>query len=163
MKTRISTKLLTALKQHALNVRRAVILTSAKAGSVHIASALSPVDILTALYFDALNIDPKNPNDPNRDRFILSKGHGGLGLYCVLAEGGFISQKLLSQYGQDGSILTVHPVLRAVPGIEATTGSLGHGLGMGLGMALAPKRDKNDAATSELYTLSLRDAGEYCA
>src|SRR3989338_8275193 len=93
MKTRISTKLLTALKQHALNVRRAVILTSAKAGSVHIASALSPVDILTALYFDALNIDPKNPNDTNRDRFILSKGHGGLGLYCVLAEGGFISQK----------------------------------------------------------------------
>lgn len=159
MKTKISTKLLLELKQHALNARRAVISTSAKAGSVHIASALSPVDILVALYFDVLNIDPKHSNDLKRDRFILSKGHGGLGLYCVLAERGFFSKKLLDKYGQDGSILAVHPVLGAVSGIEATTGSLGHGLGMGLGMALSHKRDKNPGQVFALLSDAECDEG----
>lgn len=154
MKTKIYSKLLSELKDHALNTRRLILSTSAKAGSVHIASALSPIDILTVLYFDAMKVDPKNPNDSNRDRFILSKGHGGLGLYCVLTERGFISKKILSEYGQDGSVLTVHPVLGAVPGIEATTGSLGHGLGMGLGMALVQKRDKK---TGRVFVL-LSDA-----
>jgi len=142
MKTKISTNLISNLKSRALNVRRNIITASAKAGSVHIASALSPVDILVTLYFDTLRVDPKKSKDPERDRFILSKGHGGLGLYCVLAERGFIPQKLLDRYGQNGSTLTVHPVLGSALGIEATTGSLGHGLGMGLGMALAQKRDK---------------------
>ena len=159
MKTKISTKLLSELKQRARNARRAIILTSAKAGSVHIASALSPIDILTALYFDVLKVNPKLPNDSKRDRFILSKGHGGLGLYCVLAERGFISEKLLSKYGQDGSILTVHPVLGAVPGIEATTGSLGHGLGMGLGMALVQKRDKKPGRVFVLVSDAECDEG----
>jgi len=159
MKTKISTKLLSELKRHALNARRAVVSTSAKAGSVHIASALSPIDILVALYFDALNINPKNPNNPMRDRFIISKGHGGLGLYCVLVERGFISEKLLNKYGQDESILTVHPVLGAVLGIEATTGSLGHGLGMGLGMALAQKRDKNPGRVFVLLSDAECDEG----
>ncbi len=142
MKIKISTKLISDLKSRALNVRRNIIIASAKAGSVHIASALSPVDVLVTLYFDTLRANPKDTQNPNRDRFILSKGHGGLGLYCVLAERGFISNKLLDRYGQDDSILTVHPVWGSAPGIEATTGSLGHGLGMGLGMALSQKRDK---------------------
>ena len=159
MKTKISTKLISNLKSRALNVRRNIILTSAKAGSVHIASALSPVDILTALYFEVLKVNPKNIKNPNRDKFILSKGHGGLGLYCVLAERGFISEKLLSKYGQDGSILTVHPVLGAVPGVEATTGSLGHGLGMGLGMALAQKRDKKPGRVFVLLSDAECDEG----
>ena len=159
MKTKISTKLLLKLKQHAINVRRAIISTSAKAGSVHIASALSPVDILVALYFDVLNIDPKKADNSKRDRFILSKGHGGLGLYCALAERGFIPKKLLDKYGQDGSILTVHPVLGSVPGVEATTGSLGHGLGMGLGMALSHKRDKNPGRVFALLSDAECDEG----
>src|SRR3989344_1963754 len=159
MKTKISTKLLLKLKQHAINVRRAIISTSAKAGSVHIASALSPVDILVALYFDVLNIDPKKADNSKRDRFILSKGHGGLGLYCALVERGFIPKKLLDKYGQDGSILTVHPVLGSVPGVEATTGSLGHGLGMGLGMALSHKRDKNPGRVFALLSDAECDEG----
>lgn len=159
MKTKISIKLVSELKQHALNVRRAIISTSAKAGSVHIASALSPVDILTALYFDVLCVDPKYSNNLKRDRFILSKGHGGLGLYCVLAERGFFSKNLLDKYGQDGSVLTVHPVLGVVPGIEATTGSLGHGLGMGLGMALSHKRDKNPGRIFALLSDAECDEG----
>ena len=159
MKTKISIKLLSELKHHALNARRAVVSTSAMAGSVHIASALSPIDILTALYFDVLNIDSKDPGNPRRDRFILSKGHGGLGLYSVLVERGFIPKKLLSEYGQDGSILAVHPVLGSVPGIEATTGSLGHGLGMGLGMALAQKRDKKSGRVFVLLSDAECDEG----
>lgn len=159
MKTKISTKLGLELKQRALSARRSIISTSAKAGSVHIASALSPVDILVTLYFDTLRVSPKNFKNLNRDRFILSKGHGGLGLYCVLAERGFIPKKLLNKYGQDGSILTVHPVLEAVPGVEATTGSLGHGLGMGLGMALSQKRDKKPGRVFVLLSDAECDEG----
>lgn len=143
MKTKISTQLVAKLKFHAFNARRNVITASSVASSSHIASALSPIDILTALYFDTLNVNHKDPDNPKRDKFILSKGHGGLGLYSVLVERGFISEKLLKKYGQDGSVLTVHPVRKAVAGIEATTGSLGHGLGMGVGMAIAQKRNKN--------------------
>ena len=143
MKAKNYIKLISKLKSHALNARRNVVRSSAIAGSVHIASSLSPIDILTTLYFDTLRINPRYPDNPKRDRLIFSKGHGGLGLYCVLTERGFLSEKLLNKYGQDGSILTVHPVRGSVPGIEATTGSLGHGLGMGLGIALTNKRNKN--------------------
>ncbi len=130
------------LRTHAFNVRRDIIRTSARAGSIHIASSLSSVDILVALYFHILRFDPKDPDDPGRDKLIFSKGHGGLGLYCVLAERGIISQELLERYGQDHTPLAVHPVRGSTPGIEATTGSLGHGLGMGLGLALAQNRDR---------------------
>ena len=156
MKIKISTQ---KLKNHALSVRHDIITISAKAGSVHIGSLLSVVDILVALYFDILRINPKNPKDPRRDKFILSKGHGGLGLYCVLARRGFISKKLLEKYGEDESILAVHPVRGSVSGIEATTGSLGHGLGMGLGLALAQKRDKKTGRTFVLLSDGECDEG----
>jgi len=115
--------------------------------SAHLGSALSMVDILTVLYFWFLKVDPKNPDDPNRDRFILSKGHGGSGLYATLAEAGFFPREKLETYGKDGGMLAVHPSSKMIPGVEASTGSLGHGLPIGLGMGLAAKLDNKDYRT----------------
>lgn len=105
----------------------------------HVASALSCVDVLAALYLEILRIDPAAPEDERRDRFILSKGHGCMALYAVLAERGFFSPDALSEYGRDGGRLAEHPERRCVPGIEVATGSLGHGLSLGAGLALAAK------------------------
>lgn len=156
---KINPQLLSELKKHALNIRRAVVTVSSKAGTSHIGSILSTVDILTALYFDILRNDPKKPNNLTRDKFILSKGHCGLGLYCTLAERGFIPRKLLDQYCKNGSILPIHPVLGSIPGIEATTGSLGHGLGLGLGLALAQKRNNEPGRTFVLLSDGECDEG----
>lgn len=151
-------KFLAELKAHALNVRRNIIKISARTGSVHIASSLSPVDILVALYFGILRAGPGMLNGRG-DRFILSKGHGALGFYCVLAECGLLSEKLLEEYGRDGSVLAVHPIRGSTPEIEATTGSLGHGLGMGLGIALAQRRDKTSSQTFVLLSDGECDEG----
>ena len=163
MKTRNSTKLsrrfLEKLKRHALNARRSVITASAKAGSVHIASALSPIDIMVALYFDILRLNLKKKIDHNSDKFILSKGHGALGFYSVLAEKGIIPRDLLDNYGKNKSILPVHPVRGSAAGVEATTGSLGHGLGMGLGMALAQKSNNGEGRTFILLSDGECDEG----
>lgn len=110
----------------------------------HIGSALSCVDILTVLYFKMLSIDPENPLDENRDRFILSKGHAATALYATLAQKGFFSEKILDKYCQDGNRLSGHSTIHCVPGVEVSTGSLGHGLAMGAGMALAEKRDNKN-------------------
>ncbi len=115
--------------------------------SAHLGSALSTVDLLTCLYFRYLRLDPKNPADPVRDRFILSKGHAGSGLYATLAERGYFPVSLLDSYGKDGSTLAVHPSSHLVAGIEVSTGSLGHGLSVGLGMALAGRLDGKDYRT----------------
>lgn len=147
------------LREHALRARRTIIKVSARAGSIHIASALSPIDILVALYFDILHIDLEDPNGLRRDILVFSKGHGGLGLYAVLAERGIIGKDLLEKYGQDSSSLAVHPVRGSVPGIETTTGSLGHGLGMGLGVALAQKRDNRPSRTFVLLSDGECDEG----
>ena len=138
-------ELFASLRERALKARLLVLTTSARAGSVHIASSLSPIDILTALYFDIMHLGILG--DADYDKFIFSKGHGGVGFYAVLAERGLISMDLLETYGQNGTILAVHPVRGSVPWIEATTGSLGHGLGMGLGLALAQKRDGKTGRT----------------
>jgi len=99
---------------------------------------LSCVDILIAAYFNTLKLDTSNPRAPDRDRFILSKGHGGAALFQVLAMRGFYPLSMLDDYGQDGSLFAEHPPTPDhLAGIEAATGSLGHGLPMGLGMALA--------------------------
>ncbi len=127
---------------HALSSRKTVLITASQSGACHIGSSLSPIDILITLYFGILNIDPANFQDPSRDRCILSKGHGGLGLYAVLAERGFISKELLEDYGKNGSKISVHPVLNSIPGVEATSGSLGHGLSIGLGLAIAARSNK---------------------
>lgn len=109
----------------------------------HIGPSTGVLDLLTFLYFDFLKIDPNKPEDPNRDIFILSKGHAGGALYPVLAKKGFFAKKELALYDLDGGMLAEH-VSKVVPGIELSTGSLGHGLPVGVGMALAAKRDKID-------------------
>lgn len=108
----------------------------------HFGGAMSIVDILTVLYFKVMNIS--SPDDPGRDRFILSKGHCTSAWYAVLAQKGFFPEKKLVSYLNDGGQLYGHPVWGAVPGIEASTGSLGHGLNIGIGMGLAAKNDGRD-------------------
>lgn len=108
--------------------------------SHHIGCSLDLVEILTYLYFKELNINPKKPNDPNRDIFILSKGHAGAALYSVLAHRGFFDKKLLMKYDTNGGLLPEHST-SVVPGIEVSTGSLGHGLSIGVGYALSAKND----------------------
>lgn len=108
----------------------------------HIGSCLSMADLLAVLYCDILRIDPTDPTNPDRDRFILSKGHGAAALYSVLAERGFFPTEWLDTFCQDGSVLPGHVTNHSVPGIEVSTGSLGHGLSIGCGMALAGKKDK---------------------
>lgn len=105
----------------------------------NVGSALSAVDILAALYFDAMNIPA--PDDPRRDRFILSKGHAAAALYATLAQRGFLDHASLAGFLGDGTPLAGHPAEGAVPGVEVSTGSLGHGLPIAVGLALAAKRD----------------------
>ncbi|QJQ03375.1 transketolase [Herbaspirillum rubrisubalbicans] len=129
---------ITSLKTIASQLRGRIIDNAHRTQTPHLGSCLSCVDILTAAYFSTLRIDPSQPADPLRDRFILSKGHGAAALFQVLALRGFYPQSLLDDYGKDGGIFAEHPPTPDhLPGIEAATGSLGHGLPIGLGMALA--------------------------
>ena len=110
-------------------------------GSSHIGSSFSQIDILSVLYAKTLRVDPARPDWPQRDRFILSKGHAGASVYATLAECGFFpAEKLLTHY-QDGSVLSGHVSHKGIPGVELSTGSLGHGLSVGVGMALGAKMD----------------------
>lgn len=111
------------------------------ARSSHIGSCLSMADMLAVLYTRILRLDPLNPSDPGRDRFILSKGHAAAIVYAALAERGFFPTALLDSYCAEGSILTGH-ISHAVPGVEVSTGSLGHGLPIAVGMAIAAKADR---------------------
>lgn len=124
----------------ARDARLRIITNSHKTQTPHLGSCLSCVDILVAAYFHCLRIDPANPRDPERDRFILSKGHGAAALFQILAMRGFYPESMLATYGQDGSLFAEHPPSPDyLPGIEAATGSLGHGLPIGLGMALSAR------------------------
>jgi transketolase len=128
------------LAKTAAILRSRIIETSSKTGTPHLGSCLSCVDILTALYFGVLSIDPANPKAANRDRCILSKGHGAMGLFHVLAARGFYPLSDLDTYGQDGGVFAEHPPTpEHLAGIEAATGSLGHGLPIGLGMAMSAR------------------------
>ena len=129
------------LKKIATEIRKSIIIQTAEAGSGHPGGSLSGVEILTYLYFVEMNIDPKNPKDPNRDRFVLSKGHASPLLYAVLAEKGFISKDELTGFRQIYSNLQGHPDMKKIPGVEMSTGSLGQGLSVANGMALAAKLD----------------------
>lgn len=117
-------------------LKRQIVLGTVSVGEGHIASAFSILDILWVLYDHVLRIDPKDPKSDDRDRFILSKGHGSLALYAVLAEKGFFPRCELERFATFDSPLGGHPDCNKVPGVEASTGSLGHGLPMGIGMAL---------------------------
>jgi transketolase len=132
----------TQLLLRAEHIRKRVIDIIFRAKGGHTGGALSSVDILTALYFGVLNVDPANPGKSDRDRFIMSKGHSVESLYGVLAEAGFFSEEVLKTYGQFNSILAGHPT-RKVPGIELNSGALGHGLSVGVGMAIAAKMDQS--------------------
>jgi len=129
----------------AWRLSREIIEMTTKAGSGHPSSSLSMIDILTALYFGGvMRYNPKEPYWPDRDRFILSKGHGAPGLYAVLAEAGYFDPALLDTLRQTDSPVEGHPIMNRLPGIEASTGSLGQGLSIGLGHALAARVDKRD-------------------
>jgi transketolase len=129
----------------AKKVRRNVIGMIIDAHASHIASSYSVVELLVYLYEKQIHLNPKNPKDPLRDRFILSKGWGISALYAVLAQKGIISESLLKEYCHDGSKLIGIATRNGIPGIEATTGSMGHGLPLGVGMAKALKLQKNPA------------------
>ena len=124
---------------------RQILEMTTEAGSGHPSSSLSAIDTLTALYFGGImRYDPERPQWPDRDRFILSKGHGVPALYAVMAEAGFFDSALLMTLRELNSPLEGHPNMRALPGLEASTGSLGQGLSMGLGHALAARLDNRD-------------------
>jgi transketolase len=130
------------LDKLALRIRRHALEMTSCGKSSHIGSILSIADILAVLYGKVLKIDPKNPKKPDRDRFILSKGHAGAGVYAALAETGFFDLSELKNHYQNGSIFSGHVSHKGIPGVELSTGSLGHGLGVGAGMAKAAKRKK---------------------
>lgn len=131
------------LQETAWRLSRQILQMTTKAGSGHPSSSLSAIDMLTALYFGGiLRYDSERPSWPERDRFILSKGHGAPALYAVLAEAGFFDPEMLFTLREIGSPLEGHPNMRVLPGVEASTGSLGQGLSIGLGHALAARVDK---------------------
>lgn len=133
------------LQNIALSVRKDILKMSTIAQSAHSGGALSCVEILVALYFDVAKTYPKNPSSPNRDRIVFSKAHDAKALYSVLAHRGFFSKKVLDTYEQNGSILAGHSTKGVVPGVDASTGSLGHGLSIASGMALGLLMKRNKA------------------
>lgn len=124
----------------AARIRRHAVDMTHLGKSSHVGSVLSMADVMAVLYGAVLQVDPDLPKHPQRDRFILSKGHAGAGVYAALAERGFFDTKMLREHYQNGSIFSGHVSHKGVPGVEFSTGSLGHGLGVGAGMALSAKR-----------------------
>lgn len=141
--TAMQKKLVVSLEKKGRELRRQIIEMIFKAKASHLASAYSVLDILIYLYNFVFKIDPKDPKNKNRDRFILSKGWGASALYVVLADKGFFDKKELGTYCMNGSRLVGITTMSGVPGIEATTGSMGHGLPVGGGMAVAGKKMKS--------------------
>jgi transketolase len=129
-------------------LRRDIVRSTTEAGSGHPSTSLSMVEIITVLYFGGvLHYDPQQPHHPERDRFILSKGHGAPGLYAVLAEAGYFPTEDLMTLRKMGSPLEGHPNMRRLAGVESSTGSLGQGLSLGIGHALAARLDERDFRT----------------
>lgn len=126
----------------ARKIRRHALDMTSRGGSSHIGAALSCADILAVLYGSVMRVDPADPRAPWRDRFILSKGHAGCAVYATLAELGFFDPERLRTHYQDGSLLSGHVSHKGIPGVEISTGSLGHGLSIAAGMAYAAKLDQ---------------------
>ena len=135
------------VSEHARNIRQSIIFMNSNAGAGHTGADLSETDILASLYFNILAYSRERPDDPDRDRFILSKGHGAGGYYCTLAEAGFIDTKHLNTYLKKDSLLPGHPVRQKTPGVEFNTGALGHGLPVAVGLALAAKKQNRNYKT----------------
>ena len=126
-------------KEDLLALRKKIFILGYKGGMAHLASCYSSLEMIYALYLKGiLQYDPENPRWKDRDRFILSKGHAGLALYTVMMKAGLIEEKVLDTYLQEESLIGGEPCMRDSTWVEATTGSLGHGLSMGLGIAMAP-------------------------
>ena len=139
-----------ALKATCRQVRRDIVTMCAGAGSGHPGGSLSCTEALVALYFDVMKVDPKNPKDPARDRFVLSKGHCGPALYAPLALRGFFPMELLDTMNRGGTDLPSHSDRLHTPGVDMSTGSLGQGLSAAVGMAIAGKMD---SAAYRVYAL----------
>lgn len=138
------------LELFAVRARKNIICSVHAAGSGHPGGSLSAIDYLVYLYNQEMNVDPKNPQNPERDRFVLSKGHVAPSLYAVLAQKGYFSEKDLLTLRRPGSFLQGHPNMNTTPGVDLSTGSLGQGVSGAVGMALAAKYMKKDLA---VYTL----------
>ena len=136
-----------ALKATCRQVRRDIVTMCAGAGSGHPGGSLSCTEALVALYFDVMKVDPKNPKDPARDRFVLSKGHTAPGLYAALALKGFFPKEELATLNRPGTKLPSHCDKNKTPGVDMTAGSLGNGLSVGVGMALSGKLHHQDYMT----------------
>jgi transketolase len=137
------------LSRKAIQLRKKTLEAIFKAGAGHTGGGLSCIDILTVLYHRILNVSPENPSDPDRDRYVQSKGHSVEALYAVLADCGFFPESELETIGRYGSHFVGHPT-RHIPGIEMNTGALGHGLPIAAGMAIAGKMD---GAPYRVFTL----------
>ncbi|HYO18998.1 MAG TPA: transketolase [Dermatophilaceae bacterium] len=135
----------TELALAAARARRLVLRMIGAGGSGHLGGALSAIDMVTALYLSELAIDPANPLAPGRDRFVLSAGHKAMAQYAVLALAGFFPPEILDTYGSMGSPVPGHPDMHKLPGIEANTGALGHGLAIACGMALGARLDRRNS------------------
>ena len=149
--------------ERAREIRLRIIQMNSAAGQGHTGADLSEADILATLFFHVLRYSPNAPEEPDRDRFILSKGHGVGGFYCTLAEAGIIDPSLLSTYLKFDSPLPGHPVRQKTPFVEINTGALGHGLSVGVGLALSARLDKSrttglpgSTSTFSLETASCR-------
>lgn len=143
-------KTLDQLQEITKEIRKDIVTMLTESASGHPGGSLSSVEILTTLYFNEMNVDPSKPNDPDRDRFVLSKGHAAPVLYATLAEMGFFDKSELMKLRKIGSILQGHPNMNYVPGVDMSTGSLGQGISTAVGMALAGKLDNKDY---RVYTL----------
>lgn len=134
------------------SIRATLLELSYRGGTPHIASALSTADILAAAYWRVVRIDPANPEDPARDRFIFSKGHAATALYAALAHRGILPWDVVATFNVDGSPLQEHPGPQCAPGVELATGSLGHGLPVAVGIAEAMRMQGRDARTYVLMS-----------
>lgn len=143
------------LLKTAQSIRHTIIDTTLKAGGAHVGGGLSALDMMVALYFKFMNIDPNTPDNPDRDRFVLSKGHCAIGYIPVLAERGFFAKEALATFNKFKSPFGMHPDGSKIAGCDASTGSLGHGLPMSVGMALGARIQKKD-----FYTYCIVGDGE---
>jgi len=135
-------ELMKFLTKKSVDIRKKIVQLVATAGGGHVGGGLSMTEILLTMYYHILNIDPKNPNKSDRDRFILSKGHGGVGICPVLADVGYYPENMLADFNQYLSPFGMHPDMKKVPGIDMSTGSLGHGLSISVGLAIGARLDK---------------------
>lgn len=133
-----------AMQLTAARCRKNVLRMVTAGGHGHIGGAFSAMDVVTALYFDHMHVSPDAIKAPERDRFLLSAGHKCLAQYAALAEAGFFDKSVLDSYGALGSLIPGHPDMHKLPGVEANTGALGHGMSIAAGMAMAAKLQKRD-------------------